>query len=79
MIQRVLSESGFAVPVSDVRLLTNLRYWGHCFNPISVYYCFERDAEKPVAAVLEVTNTPWGQRHMYVVPMRGAVLETSVQ
>lgn len=28
-------------PTGPVRLLTNLSYFGYCFNPISIYYCFD--------------------------------------
>ncbi len=28
-------------PEGPIRLLTNLRYFGHCFNPVSFYYCYE--------------------------------------
>ena len=24
-----------------IRLLTHLRYFGYCFNPVSFYYCFD--------------------------------------
>jgi uncharacterized protein len=51
-----------------VRLLTHLRYFGHCFNPVSFYYCFDARGEHVVAVVAEVTNTPWGERHAYVMP-----------
>ena len=44
----------------------NLRTLGHCFNPVSFYYCFD-DAENLDAVVAEVTNTPWGERHAYVL------------
>ena len=50
-----------------VRLLTNLRYFGHCFNPVSFYYCFEPGGKRLQALVAEVTNTPWGERHAYVI------------
>jgi DUF1365 family protein len=50
-----------------VRLLTNLRYLGHCFKPVSFYYCFEEGGERLLATVAEVTNTPWGERHAYVL------------
>jgi DUF1365 family protein len=50
-----------------VRVLTSLRSYGLCFNPVSFYYCFD-DAGMRVEAVLaEVTNTPWGERHSYVI------------
>jgi DUF1365 family protein len=54
---------------SRIRLLTNLRTLGHCFNPVSFYYCFD-DAEELRAVVAEVTNTPWGERHAYVLDSR---------
>ena len=30
-------------PGGPIRLLTHLRYGGHCFNPVTFYYCFEPD------------------------------------
>lgn len=49
-----------------VRMLTNLRYFGYLINPITVYYCFDHHGNLQ-AQVLEVTNTPWRQRHCYVL------------
>jgi DUF1365 family protein len=49
-----------------VRVLTNLRCLGHVFNPVSLYYCFDR-GEMLRAVVAEVTNTPWAERHRYVL------------
>ena len=54
-------------PEGPVRLLTHLRYFGYVMNPISVYYCFTPDESRVQALVAEVTNTPWGERHVYVV------------
>ena len=54
-------------PQGPIRLLTTLRTLGHCFNPVSFYYCFAADGERLEAVVAEVTNTPWGERHAYVV------------
>jgi DUF1365 family protein len=54
-------------PAGPVRLLTNLRYFGHCFNPVSFYYLFDEPGERVEAIVAEVTNTPWGERHAYVL------------
>jgi hypothetical protein len=59
-------------PEGPVRLLTQLRSFGHCFNPVSFYYCLHDDdddaGERVEAIVAEVTNTPWGERHAYVIP-----------
>ena len=54
-------------PEGPIRLLTQLRSFGHCFNPVSFYYCFEPGVERLQALVAEVTNTPWGERHAYVI------------
>jgi DUF1365 family protein len=54
-------------PEGPIRVLTQLRSWGHCFNPASFYYCLDPGTERVQALVAEVTNTPWGERHAYVV------------
>jgi DUF1365 family protein len=54
-------------PEGPIRLLTQLRSFGHCFNPVSFYYCFEPGGERVQALVAEVTNTPWGERHAYTI------------
>ncbi|HUA12609.1 MAG TPA: DUF1365 domain-containing protein [Solirubrobacteraceae bacterium] len=57
-------------PSGPIRLLTQLRTFGHCFNPVSFYYCFAPD-EHLEAIVAEVTSTPWGERHAYVLAKTG--------
>jgi DUF1365 family protein len=52
-----------------VRLLTHMRCFGHCFNPVSFYYCFDAAGEHVRAVVAHVTNTPWGERHAYGLPV----------
>ncbi len=52
-----------------IRLLTHLRYFGKSFNPVSFYYCFSNDGKQVSAVVADVTNTPWGERHAYVMPV----------
>jgi uncharacterized protein len=52
-----------------IRLLTHLRYAGHCFNPVSFYYCFDAAGEHVRAVVAHVTNTPWGDQHSYVLAL----------
>jgi DUF1365 family protein len=54
-------------PLGPIRLLTHLRYLGHVFNPVSFYYCFDADDRRVETIVAEVTNTPWGERHCYVL------------
>lgn len=54
-------------PRGPIRLLTHLRYFGYCFNPVSFYYCFDPGGEDVEAVVAEITNTPWQERHTYVL------------
>lgn len=53
-------------PDGPVRLLTHLSYFGYCFNPLSVYYCYDT-TETLQSVVLEVSNTPWNEQHCYVL------------
>ena len=54
-------------PAGPIRLLTNLSYFGYCFNPVSFYYCFDPAGESLETIVAEVNNTPWGERDTYVL------------
>ncbi len=49
-----------------IRMLTNMRYFGHCFNPVTFYYCFEANGTTLQAVVTHITNTPWGEDYAYV-------------
>jgi len=53
-------------PDGAIHLLTLLRTLGVAFNPISIYYCHRADGTLS-HLVTEVDNTPWGERHCYVV------------
>jgi uncharacterized protein len=59
-------------PLGAIRVLTQLRSFGHCFNPVSFYYCMSEDGERVQAILAEVTNTPWRERHAYVLAADGS-------
>jgi DUF1365 family protein len=63
---RVEAELGFR-PAGPVRLLTHVRSLGYVFNPVSFYFCFDVGGERLLAVVAEITNTPWKERHAYVL------------
>jgi hypothetical protein len=50
-----------------IRLLTNLRNFGFYFSPLNLYYCFNKEGNQVTSMVAEVTNTPWLQKHWYVL------------
>jgi DUF1365 family protein len=66
-------------PNGPIRLLTHLRYFGYCFNPVSFYYCYDTADREIAAVVAEVTNTPWGERHCYVLDSSDAEAAAGAQ
>ena len=48
-----------------VYLLTNIRYFGYCFNPVSFYYCEDKRGNL-MAIISHITNTPWNEKYAYV-------------
>ncbi len=54
-------------PAGPVAMLGHLRTWGWLFNPLTVFFCFDPAGTHVRSAVLEVSNTPWHERHRYVV------------
>jgi uncharacterized protein len=69
-VRMLLERRTGSVPAGPIRLLAHLRTFGHCFNPVSFYYCFTPQ-EQLDAVVAEVTSTPWGERHAYVLERSG--------
>lgn len=68
-VRELVSERCGRRPDGPIRLLTLPRVLGHAFNPISLYFCFERGGTELAVVVAEVTNTPWRERHCYVLPV----------
>jgi DUF1365 family protein len=67
----VAQRTGGPAPDGPIGLLTQLRTLGRCFNPVSFYYCHRADGTLH-SVVAEVTSTPWGQSHAYVLPAGAA-------
>ncbi len=65
-IEHALVSRGHAWPGGRVLLLTHGRVAGYVFNPVSFFYCFDRD-DRLSTVVAEVNNT-YGERHVYVLP-----------
>lgn len=67
---RVEAEAGQR-PTGPIELVTQLRTFGYSFNPVSFYYCWNPDRTELQAILAEITNTPWGERHSYVLAWPG--------
>ncbi len=77
VLDAVEQQSG-SRPDGAVRLLTHVRTLGRVFNPVSFYYCFDRN-EQLHSVLAEITNTPWNERHAYVLSVaRAAPLRESL-
>lgn len=59
--------TALSCPDGAVRMLTNLRIFGFCFNPVTLYYLFNRNAARPSMILAQVNNTPWNERHTYLI------------
>ncbi len=57
-------------PTGRIELVTHLRYLGYCFNPVSFYFCRDAETDAVESIVAEITNTPWKERHSYVLDAR---------
>jgi DUF1365 family protein len=62
----VLQQSGTR-PKGAIRLLTQLRYFGTYFSPLNLFYVYDEQDECVEYIVAEVSNTPWKERHCYVL------------
>ncbi len=66
-------------PSGQVEIVSHLRYFGHNFNPVSFYFCYEKGQNKPAIILAEITNTPWNERFHYLLALdekfsKGAVI-----
>jgi uncharacterized protein len=68
---RVERETGTR-PTGAIRLLTNLRFFGWASNPVSFYYVYDASDSHVETVVAEITNTPWDERHAYVLRVADA-------
>jgi len=67
-------------PDGPVRLLANPRYLGMVINPVSFYFLYGSGEGAGVEALIaEVTNTPWGDSHAYVLTSEGGELTGSFE
>ena len=66
-VRRLVLERTGRRPEGPVRMLAHPRVLGFVFNPVVFYYCFAPDGKGVETIVAEITNTPWRERHAYVL------------
>jgi len=55
-------------PTGTIYMLTHLRYFNYCFNPITLYYIYQPDGQGLDTMLVDVTNIPWMERYSYILP-----------
>ena len=70
-VRELVAERTDTRPGGPVRRLSRPRG----FNPVTFSFCFDAAGERVEAVVAHVTNTPWGERHDYVVEGTEAELD----
>lgn len=55
-------------PAGAIQIYTQPRIWGRLFNPVSFYWC-HNEAGELETIIAEVNNTPWNERHAYVLAL----------
>lgn len=60
-----LADNGIDLDGGRITMLANARVLGHTFNPLSVFWCHDRDGDV-VCVVAEVHNT-YGERYAYLL------------
>jgi uncharacterized protein len=64
-VDAFLGDHGIDLAGGTVLMSANARAFGYCFNPISVFWCFD-STRAPAGVIVEVHNT-YGDRHAYLV------------
>lgn len=73
-VDGVLADAGVDLRGGRIGLLCYPRLLGYAFNPIAVYFCFDR--EGALAAVLYQVNNTFGDRHCYLARIPAEAAQT---
>lgn len=60
--------SGGNKAINRITMLVQVRCFGLYFSPANFYFCYDDD-DICQQVLVEVSNTPWNQRHYYLVPI----------
>ena len=69
-VQTSAEGAGIDLPDGPIHLLTHLRYAGYVFNPISLFYCYDRRGQLR-RVLADVRNTYGGRQQYWLTPADG--------
>ena len=64
-VKSTVRQGGVKEEINSVRLLTNVRFFGYVFNPVSFFFCFDVRGNA-LCCLVEVGNT-FGEKKTYVL------------
>lgn len=67
-VRDLAEQHGGRRPTGRIVLITHLRYLGYIFNPVNLYVCYADQGDEIETVLAHVTNTPWGEKHLYLLP-----------
>ena len=70
------AEQGIRLPEGPIFLLTHLRYLGYSFNPISLFYCYDREGR--LDTILAEVNSTFGETHNYWLSAANRIASTGL-
>ncbi|MEL0629852.1 DUF1365 domain-containing protein [Psychromonas aquatilis] len=65
---KVISLGGHA-DIERTLMLVQVRCFGLYFSPVNFYFCYD-NADNCTQMLAEVSNTPWNERHYYLVDLK---------
>lgn len=57
------------IDISRIMMLVQVRCFGVYFSPANFYFCYDQH-EKCTHMLAEVSNTPWNERHYYLIDLQ---------
>ncbi|MGL4896641.1 MAG: DUF1365 domain-containing protein [Shewanella sp.] len=66
-VLKQIAELGAGTPCDRVLFVGQIRHFGWYFSPVNFYFCYKN--QKPLYMLAEVSNTPWNERHCYLVDL----------
>lgn len=67
MVRDLVEKESGRRPAGRIGVLAFPRFWGYVFNPVTFWYCWDEAGAKVETIVAEISNTPWLERHRYVL------------
>jgi len=68
-IRNKMTELGGDIDISRIIMLVQVRCFGIYFSPANFYFCYDQN-DKCTYMLAEVSNTPWNERHYYLVNLQ---------